>query len=57
MTYDERREIDEYLNIVKKNTERLLHSIELMRGAVDEMKYTFEKEEHETKKENFLKHY
>ena len=38
MTYDERREIGEYLDIVKKNCERTLRSIELMQNALGEMK-------------------
>lgn len=41
MTYDERREIDEYLSIVKKNCERTLRSIELMQGSIKDMNIMF----------------
>lgn len=38
MTYDERQEIGEWLDIVKKNCERTLRSIELMQDALGKMK-------------------
>ena len=38
MTYDERREIAEYIDIVKKNCERTLRSINLMQDALGNMK-------------------
>ena len=57
MTYDERQELAEYLEIVKKNCQRLMHSIELTQGCLDKMKYTIVKEETGSTKEDFLKHY
>ena len=41
MTYDERQEIGEWLDIVKKNCERTLRSIELMQDALDKMDVRF----------------
>lgn len=38
MTYDERREIGEYLDIVKRNCSRLQRSIDLMQDMLGEMK-------------------
>lgn len=38
MTYDERREIAEYMDIVKRNCERTLRSIELIQDALKSMK-------------------
>ena len=40
MTYDERQEIGEWLDIVKKNCERTLRSIELMQNALGGMTCT-----------------
>ena len=59
MTYDERQEIAEYLDIVKKNAQRLLHSVELMQDSLGEMKCELSKnnKESESTKENFLKNY
>lgn len=58
MTYDERREIEEYLDIVKKNANRLLHSVEMMQDAIGEMHCVIKSEEEsENAKENFLKNY
>ena len=37
MTYDERREIDVWLDIVKRNCERTLRSIDLMQDAIGEL--------------------
>ena len=37
MTYDERQEIAQYLDIVKKNCDRLSRSIELMQNALGEI--------------------
>lgn len=59
MTYDERREISEYLNIVVMNCKRLMHSVELLQDCIGEMDCSFEQNKKETKesKEDFLKHY
>ena len=54
MTYDERLEIEEYLNIIKKNCERLERSIEMMRTALGKIEC---KNKEENAKEEFLKNY
>ncbi len=64
MTYDERQEIELYLDIVKKNAERLVRSVEMMQDAlgkmnciIGEMKQNSEQHSKETAKEEFLKKY
>jgi len=54
MTYDERQEIETYLNIVKKNAERLLRSIDMMQEKLGKATCTIEKK---NAKEEFLKNY
>ena len=54
MTYDERQEIEVYLNIVKQNCERLLRSIELMQKELGKKECTLEKR---NAKEDFLRNY
>lgn len=38
MTYDERQEIEEYLTIVEKNSQRLDRSIRMLREKLNEFK-------------------
>lgn len=62
MTYDERLEIGEYLDIVKKNCERLLRSIDMMQDALGKIKCSNEKSNHDiyqnkSAKEKFLENY
>lgn len=64
MTYDERQEIELYLDIVKKNAERLVRSVEMMQDAlgkmnciIGEMKQSSKQYSKETAKEEFLKKY
>lgn len=38
MTYDERQEIEDWLVIVEKNSQRLERSIEMLRKKLDEYK-------------------
>lgn len=58
MTYDERQEIGEYLNIVKKNCERTLRSIETMQDALGGMRCELKREEEKkSAKEEFLSNY
>ena len=64
MTYDERQEIGIYLDIVKKNAERLVRSVEMMQDAlgkmnciIGEMKQNNKQHSKETAKEEFLKKY
>lgn len=38
MTYDERRELDTWFDIVKRNCERTLRSIDLMQDVLGKMK-------------------
>lgn len=45
MTYDERLEIGQYLDIVKKNAQRLIRSIDIMQDALGNMKCTIKNEE------------
>lgn len=54
MTYDERREIEEYLTIIKKNCERLIRSVEMMQTALGKIECV---KKYETAKEEFLKNY
>ena len=55
MTIDERREIGEYLDIVKRNCQRLMRSIELMQDKLGEMKT--ESQDKKSSKEDFLEKY
>lgn len=60
MTYDERLEIGEYLNIVKKNCERLLRSIEMMQDALGKIECTTESNQNKiqkTAKDIFLENF
>ena len=43
MTYDERRQIEEHIEIVKKNFERLRRSIDNLKGCLEELKCETEK--------------
>lgn len=58
MTYDERLELEEYLVILKKNCERTLRSIDMMKAALEKMKCELpEQAQKENAKEAFLKNY
>ena len=58
MTYDERQEIAEWLDIVKKNCERTLRSIEQLNNVLGGIHCVkSEKEETIATKEDFLKKY
>ena len=58
MTYDERQEIDLYMDIIKKNAERLIRSVNMLREAVDKKECVIKEDEKvENAKENFLKQY
>lgn len=58
MTYDERQEIDMYIDIAKKNAERLVRSLNVLREAVDKTECVIkENEVIENAKEKFLKEY
>lgn len=37
MTYDERREIETYLDIVEKNSKRLERSVEMLKQALEKI--------------------
>ena len=52
MTYDERQEIEVYLDIIQKNCERLLRSIDMMRNKLGEIKC---ETKNDNAKEDFLK--
>lgn len=54
MTYDERQEIEEYLQIVQRNCERTLRSINLMREQLGKIEC---ETKNENAKEDFLKNY
>jgi len=58
MTYDERREIEEYLGIIEKNADRLIRSVNMLREAINRKECVVkENEDVENAKENFLKQY
>lgn len=58
MTYDERQEIETYLQIVEKNIDRLSRSEKMLREAIEKMNCDIsEKSSFETAKESFLKQY
>ena len=58
MTYDERQEIDLYMDIIEKNAERLIRSVNMLRETVDKKECVIkEDKEVESAKENFLKQY
>lgn len=58
MTYDERREIDTYLDIVKKNAERLSRSVNMLQELVDKSECVIaENEDSISAKDKFLKTY
>ena len=58
MTYDERQEIDQYMDIIEKNAERLIRSVRMLRETVDKTECVIkEKEDSENAKEKFLKQY
>lgn len=58
MTYDERQEIDQYMDIIEKNAERLIRSVRMLRETVDKKECVIkEKEDSESAKEKFLKQY
>ena len=58
MTYDERQEIDLYMDIIEKNAERLIRSVNMLRETVDKKKCVIKEDEKvESAKENFLKQY
>lgn len=58
MTYDERQEIDQYMDIIEKNAERLIRSVRMLRETVDRKECVIkEKEVSESAKDKFLKQY
>lgn len=58
MTYDERQEIDQYMDIIEKNAERLIRSVKMLRETGDRKECVIkEKEDSENAKEKFLKQY
>lgn len=58
MTYDERQEIDQYLDIIEKNAERLIRSVNMLRETVDKKECVIKEDmKVENAKENFLKQY
>ena len=61
MTYDERQEIDEYLDIIKRNCERLLRSTDMMKDALVKMHCTKDSDQKKTitksAKDIFLENY
>ena len=58
MTYDERQEIDQYMDIIEKNAERLIRSVRMLKETVDKTECVIkEKEDSESAKEKFLKQY
>lgn len=58
MTYDERQEIDQYMDIIEKNVERLIRSVNMLRETVDRKECVIkEKEDSESAKDKFLKQY
>ena len=61
MTYDERREIEELMKIVKKNCERTLRSIDILKDSIEKMPCEIcavkDKNSGESAKENFLINY
>lgn len=58
MTYDERQEIDQYMDIIEKNAERLIRSVNMLKEAVDKKECVIEeKEVSESAKYKFLKQY
>ena len=58
MTYDERQEIDLYMDIIEKNAERLIRSVNMLRETVDKKECVIkEDKEVESAKEKFLKQY
>ena len=58
MTYDERQEIDQYMDIIEKNAERLIRSVNMLKEAVDKKECVIkEKEDSESAKDKFLKQY
>ncbi len=58
MTYDERQEIDLYMDIIEKNAERLIRSVNMLRETVDKKECVIkEDKEVESAKEKFLKEY
>lgn len=59
MTYDERQEIAEWIDIVKRNCERTLRSIEQLSNALGGIHCVKDENEKEkiTTKEDFLKKY
>ena len=58
MTYDERQEIDQYMDIIEKNAERLIRSVNMLKEAVNKKECVIkEKEVSESAKDKFLKQY
>lgn len=58
MTYDERREIETYFGILRKDIQRLNRAVDLMEAAINQMECVIkENEDIENAKENFLKQY
>lgn len=58
MTYDERQEIDQYMDIIEKNAERLIRSVRMLRETVDKKECVIkENEDVESAKEKYLKQY
>ena len=58
MTYDERLEIGNYIDIVKKNCERTLRSVEMLQDALGKIHCEVKGEEsEESVKTNFLKQF
>lgn len=58
MTYDERQEIEQYLDIIEKNADRLLRSVNMMREALNKKECVIKENIMvESAKEKFLKQY
>lgn len=58
MTYDERQEIDLYMDIIEKNAERLVRSVNMLRETVNKKECVIKEDEKvESAKEIFLKQY
>ena len=58
MTYAERQEIDLYMDIIEKNAERLIRSVNMLRETVDKKECVIkEDKEVESAKGKFLKEY
>ncbi len=58
MTYDERREIEVYFGMLRKDIQRLSRCVDLMEAAVDKMQCVIKEDEDvDNAKDKFLKEY